>query len=249
MKAFFHALGFLTVLPVPAKYRAPDGHELSQSAAWFPAVGLVPGVLLALTAMAVKGGLAPQLGAIAAIIAITLITGAIHVDGLSDWADGLGGKTPEESYRIMKDSRVGSFGAIAIVLVMLAKYASFGRLFASGAGVGALIVIPVLARWALPITMWNAAHASATGGVASAFLTGESDFGKTVLRGTLVTFAICFIFFRLTFLWLFLVALAIAIGMRLDSKRRLGGVTGDVLGAQCELSETAMFIIAAQITG
>jgi adenosylcobinamide-GDP ribazoletransferase len=122
LRLFLTAIQFFTRLPVPA-WVGHSAEQLNQSSRYFPLVGIVVGVLaafvLSLCAQALPLSLAVGLSMVASI----LITGAFHEDGLSDFVDGMGGGyTKEKALAIMKDSRIGAYGAISLVMVLLLKY-------------------------------------------------------------------------------------------------------------------------------
>ncbi len=121
-EAFFGAVRFFTRLPVPA-WVGHSQEGLDRSARYFPLVGALVGVLSALTFLLVAEVLPVSLAVLASMLASLLITGAFHEDGLADTIDGLGGGwTRAEVLRIMKDSRIGSYGALALVLALLLKF-------------------------------------------------------------------------------------------------------------------------------
>ena len=244
MKALLYAIGFLTVLPVPAAFRTPREAEIAKAAVWFPMVGLIPGLILTASAIAVNHGAPSDIGAFVAVAATVIVTGALHIDGLGDFVDSFGGKSPEETYRIMKDSRIGTFGSLAIFFALLGKYIAFHRLFSNGAGFSAMALIPVISRWSLLLTIREGSHASPTGGASSAFLLHASS-SEILVKGTIVALIIFIPLSRFNHLWLWPIAVLIAMVMRFDARRRIGGITGDVLGAQCELAELLMFLILA----
>ncbi len=126
------ALSFLTIIPVP-RHRTADARELAQSMAWFPVVGLLLGGVLTGTALGLERFL-PAPGSAAILVAVlTAATRALHLDGLADTLDGLGGgSTREDSLRIMKDHAVGAFGAAGMVVALLLKYGLILSLLETG---------------------------------------------------------------------------------------------------------------------
>ena len=144
------ALSFLTVLPAGGHDAAPS---VSLGRAWFPAVGLLLGGLAGGALWLVSHATSPLVGAVAALAVLALLTGALHLDGLADAADGLlGGATPERRLEIMRDSRLGSFGAVVVVLVLLGDWAALAGMsplralaaLLAGAAMARLAVVCVL---------------------------------------------------------------------------------------------------------
>lgn len=147
------ALGFLTRLPLGGLARALD-HEMgppSEAMAVFPLVGLALGLLLALLDALLAATRLPLLSRdILLVVALVWFTGGLHLDGLMDTCDGLlGGRTPEQRLLIMRDSRVGSFGVLGGVCIILLKVGLLAGLPGGGARQAALLLAPLLGRWAL----------------------------------------------------------------------------------------------------
>jgi adenosylcobinamide-GDP ribazoletransferase len=158
VELFFCAVQFLTRLPTPALSRF-ESDWTTRSARWFPLVGQLVGGLSALVLLGAAQFWNSWIAALLAVGAGVLITGAFHEDGLADTADGLGGgQTPERRLEIMKDSRVGTYGVIALVLVLGLKIAALASLApaaaaiallaAHGAGRGAAVLVMRLSPYA-----------------------------------------------------------------------------------------------------
>ena len=126
--SFIVALQFLTSIPVPLK-REYTPREMGKSTLYFPVVGLIIGLTLA--GLHWLLGLLLPYGLVNAfiIIALVLLTGAIHLDGFADTCDGIAGhRTVEERWQVMRDSRVGAFGVVGVVLLLLVKYTALGSI-------------------------------------------------------------------------------------------------------------------------
>jgi adenosylcobinamide-GDP ribazoletransferase len=132
LEIFFAALRFFTRLPVPACV----GHsqqQLDRAARYFPLIGIIVGAIGALVTVAVAWALPMPLAILAGMAATLLVTGAFHEDGFADAVDGFGGGWEKARVlEIMKDSRIGSFGAIAICLMLLAKFHALAEIAARG---------------------------------------------------------------------------------------------------------------------
>ncbi|MFZ5448150.1 MAG: adenosylcobinamide-GDP ribazoletransferase [Thermodesulfobacteriota bacterium] len=227
------ALTFLTKLPWPWPGPA-DEAALARSMFWFPWVG----ALLGLGFWGAWLGLIkilPTPAAAALLLALTVfITGGLHLDGLADTADGLGGgHTPADSLRIMKDSRVGAFGVISLIVALLWKFALFSSLAAIEAR--SLLLYPVISRWGMVLLAYLSPYARPEGGLGQAMTLGVS---RQVAGGaSLSAGALSLALLGVKGLVLFGIAGLIVWMGSLYFQKRLGGITGDVLGAANEILE------------
>jgi adenosylcobinamide-GDP ribazoletransferase len=171
------------------------------------------------------------------LAATVLVTGALHEDGLADAADGFGGgATPERVLDIMKDSRIGSYGAVALILVMMTKVAALASLTRADTVV-ALIAAHTLSRWSSVPLLQRYAYLGSKG----AAFGGTVTIARTVVA-TVLGVAICVAVLR----WRAAVAMPVALAVTAAAggyfRRRLGGVTGDCLGATNQLVEIAVYL-------
>jgi len=237
------AIAFLTILParLPAELPA-DG--LKRSAGFFPLAGwLIGGFLAGCAWVFVWAGLPSLVSAVLLVICGAWLTRGLHLDGLADLLDGLGGgQTPERRLAIMKDSATGAFGVIGLVLLLVLKVACLAALVANEEEplFFALFAAPVAARWAMTTLACGVQYPRATG-------TGHAFVGKVGLRelalGTLLLAPLIW--------WNWSAGLIIlgaamlpAVWLRFKASKALGGVTGDVLGASCELGEMCGWLAA-----
>jgi len=239
MRGLAIAFGFLSRLPV-APGRVDDA-ELARALAWFPAVGAAFGAIGLGLAHALDAHLSATLVAILIVAASALISGGLHLDGLADVFDGLGGGRGDRArtLAIMRDPRVGAHGVTALVLVIAAKVAAVAALVAAGQG-WAIAGAPIAARWAVvPLVVYVPyARPQGTGRAMTDHGATRDVVGATILCAlALATLGARTIIPAIA---AFGVALAIAAWLY----RRLGGLTGDVYGAAIELAEVA-FLIAA----
>jgi adenosylcobinamide-GDP ribazoletransferase len=229
------ALTFLTKLPWP--WRGPaDAAALARSLFWFPWVG----ALLGLVFWGAWAGLQkflPTPAAAALLLTLTVwLTGGLHLDGLADTADGLGGgRTPAEALTIMKDSRVGAFGVISLVLVLLLKFSLFLSLAAPLGGTKVLLLYPVVSRWGMVLLAYLSPYARPEGGLGQAMTLGVSS--RVLAGASLSAGALAFLMLGVSGLALCTAAGALVWLGSLYFQHRLGGVTGDVLGAANEILE------------
>lgn len=235
------AVRFLTRLPVPG---APaDGGEMGRALAFFPLAGAALGGLAAGAAwLAVRLGLGPGVAAALLVALGAWLTGGLHLDGLADVADGLGGGRGDRarSLAIMRDSRIGSFGAAALGLALLVKVAAVAELLVRGSAPWALFCAPTLARF-LAVPLVVAFPYARPEGLGRAFHEGG---GARELWVAFALTALALPWFGLQVLLPSAAALVAAALLALGVHRRLGGLTGDAYGAAIELAELA-FLIAA----
>ncbi len=236
------ALRTLTVLTVPGK----DTDTFSTSLFWFPLVGLLIGILQA--SLAYFGHLVRwnELSAALVVLGGIALTRGMHADGLADMADGFwGGKSREAVLRIMKDPNVGSFGTIALCAVMLLKWIAILKLVELGA-FNIIVAGTLLARFVQVLLASSLPYARSEGGTAQAFVTGAGSLHIMVTSLVTLSFLI-FLFYTDLYALFAVVPAALAAGVMtgLVSHRKIGGVTGDVLGAGNEMTELFVWIAAA----
>jgi len=235
------AFGFLTRLPVGNG--SVDEADLGRSLGWFPAVGLAFGLLLAGAACLLHDHVPSTLLAVGLVALLAALSGGLHLDGLADVFDGLGGGRGdrERMLAIMRDSHIGAHGAAALVLLLAAKAAAVHEVLRAGSG-WALFCCPVVARWAaVPLlVLFPYARAQGLG-------RAMTDHGRPRhLVFATVLAAACVGWSGSRTLVPTASALIAALGLAVLMWRRLGGLTGDVYGATIELAELA-FLVAASL--
>lgn len=235
------AIQFLTLLPLPSrKGTAVTKEALAGSFAWFPVVGALQGALIASADYALSGLLPPTVRAGIVLLILALTNGGLHLDGLADTIDGLaGGKTPEERLRIMRDSAIGSVGAVFLGLVLLIQYSCLIEL-TGPVRFAAILLFPMAGRWSMVLLSSFSRYARAEGGIGEAF-TGAGL--STIIIATTLTALACIYLTGFPSLGI-LAALGLCSALiSRFFKSRLGGVTGDVFGFQCEVSETLFLVL------
>lgn len=240
LKDLHLALVFMTRLPWPSLSKDQSLDQLARAMRLFPLVGLIIGLLgsavFALTYQVLPSFLAATLAVVATIIA----TGALHEDGLADVADGFGGGTTRErKLEIMKDSRVGSFGVIAMALDLALRVGALAVLAGPMRAVIGLLVSHALGRTAIPFALYLLPPARTNG--------LGAGVGRPDLRISLTALLISLLILTLLLpLGVVLAVLAVSflagsavIGL---ARRHIGGQTGDVLGAIEQVTEIAVLL-------
>jgi adenosylcobinamide-GDP ribazoletransferase len=244
LSGFMVAWQFLTIIPVSRRHHdALVSDQLARSMMWFPAVGLAIGGLLVGAMWLFETFLARTVSDALAIVLLIALTRGLHLDGLSDTIDGWGGgRTPEQRLAIMRDSRIGAMGAMALIADLGLRYAGLSALPDQGRWL-AVASMPLVGRWVMAIAGLRMPYARPEGGMAQPFLNHlktEHVLGATIFAGIWLGWC-----FGLTgALSLLAVFAFMARGIALLSRRLCGGLTGDVFGLINEVAEVT-FLIAA----
>lgn len=237
------AVRFLTIVPVPGR-EATGADALGRAAWWFPAVGLALGACLVAADHLFAFLFPPLLGSILLIALWKVLTGGIHLDGLADVLDGLAGRNPELRLAIMRDSRIGVFGAAGLVLCFLISAGALDALPA-GRHPAMLLLAPVAGRLAPLLIGPLFPAATPAQGSGAAFLEGLSPWAAPVSVAGLWILAAA-----LLGPWgglLLSLALASVLLWAVFVASRLGGLTGDALGSSVEVGELATLVAAASL--
>jgi adenosylcobinamide-GDP ribazoletransferase len=237
MKNLFAAIRFITILPAGRS----EHFDALGMVPWFPVVGLLLGALLAVFDLAASHLWPVSAVSILDVILLAILTGAFHLDGLGDTADGLlSHRLRERILEIMKDSRIGVMGVVAVVSVLAVKWAGISGLGANRTAF--LILVPAYARCGMLFGMRALDYGRPQGGTALPF------FSRTLrLRNfwALIPVAILSLALGLPGLTLTIGFTAITAALVADYRRRLGCITGDMLGAMAEVTEAGLFLLAA----
>jgi adenosylcobinamide-GDP ribazoletransferase len=241
------AMTLLTAIPLPGgrKTGAPTRRVAAAAMTWAPVVGLLLGAAAAavLELAARPGHTGPLLAAVLAVTALALLTRGLHLDGLADLADGLGSRRPAEAaLAIMKRSDIGPFGVVTLVLTLGIQVAALAQAQALGRGVPAVVAAAVAGRlsltWAcrrgVPAARGSGLGALVAGTVppaipvalTAAALGGSFAFGMVILIAVAA-------------------GLAASLAVTVLAVRRLGGITGDVLGALVEITAAVCLVVTA----
>jgi adenosylcobinamide-GDP ribazoletransferase len=236
------AAAFLTRLPMPF----PEGAappNLARAQRLFPIVGAAIGLAVGLFCLGLRMVGLPDLAAAAlAVGAGAILTGALHEDGLADVADGFGGGSDKEAkLEIMRDSRLGTYGALILMVSFVTKLSALAVL-PDAVVVQSLIAAHALARGVLPVMSMNLTFARKDGLAANA---GRPDLATTVTAGAIALIIALLSLPLLDALLAALASCAVAAGMAVLAQRQIGGQTGDVLGAAEQLGETAILVLLA----
>jgi adenosylcobinamide-GDP ribazoletransferase len=241
MRGLVLAIRYLTILPVPGRRHAgPD--RLGRVAAWFPVVGAMLGVLLLATDWVATRLFPGLLGTLLTVTVWKLATGGLHLDGLADCLDGLMGRDREHRLAIMRDSRIGTFGAVGLILFLMLEIVAVAEL-PHAVRWRVLLVAPTVAR-AIPPVLARLFSAARNDGQGAAFVAGVGVGGAVLALAVALIVAVSAL--KVAGLIAAMVALGVTGVAAWVLVRRLGGLTGDVLGAAVEAAElTAVLTVLA----
>lgn len=244
MRQFFAALQFMTRLPVPPRWTAGLALDsYARGVIWLPAVGLVVGGVCGLVFVLTQPLFGTPLAALLAVVANAMVTGAFHLDGLADTCDGIfSARRREQMLEIMRDSRIGTNGALAMIFAIgLRTLAIMALNDRPGGALPYIIAAPCLSRALISLLMYRQRYARATGlgNVYIGKISGH-HFAVTLLLGLLLTLLFAGIHGGAAAL----IVLILAVGYRARINAVLGGQTGDTLGCGLELFEW-LFLLAA----
>uniref|UniRef100_UPI004056FB0A adenosylcobinamide-GDP ribazoletransferase n=1 Tax=Candidatus Electronema sp. TaxID=2698783 RepID=UPI004056FB0A len=237
--SFAAALRFLTLLPLPGRFGSSEA-ELAHAAPFFPLVGLLLGCIAAPAAQLLFHFLPPLPAAVLLTFLLLAFSGGLHLDGLADTADGFfSARSPERMLEIMKDSNIGTMGAVALIFLLLLKSSCLASLPADKA-LAAAFLMPIAGRTAILLLMALLPYAR-EGGLGSLFAVYfNSGSGWLASSGgfLLLTWA-AYAAAGPSGLSVVLATLLLTFLFALLCRCKIGGATGDTLGAACELAETA----------
>ncbi len=235
MRGFLAALRFLTLFPGGGRI-APE--DLERAPAWFPGIGLLLGAAAAAAdALGAAAGLPGFLRALAAVALLAAASGGLHLDGLADTADGFCGvRDRRQVLAVMQDSRIGTMGVLALFFVLAFKVASLQAMEPTLRW-RALLFAPLAGRCLMVLTLHRLPYAREEGGMATVFH-GRPQRQAAAVAATLFALSSLALFGPGS--GMFLVALPAGGAWLLSrwSRRRIGGATGDTLGATSEVAET-----------
>lgn len=244
MNRFILAWQLLTVIPL--KQLSWSREDLGSSMAFFPIVGFLLGSCLFVTNWLLTPFLPRPLVDLILLLVLAILTGGLHLDGFADTVDGLaGGASREEVLKIMQDGRVGAFAVVALIFLLGIKFLALDHLPVGIKG-QALILTPVIGRWAMVLSATVSKSARSEGGLGKPYLEPQRPMTFFIAS------AICFLI-ALVLLWwkgpLLMVAVGFFVLVVLASvQRRIGGITGDVLGAINEMSEVLALVLIVGIS-
>jgi adenosylcobinamide-GDP ribazoletransferase len=241
LRAGAGAVSFLTRIPVGSRLEL-EAEDVARGAVLFPVVGAGLGAVVGLIVVGLDARLSALLAAALAVALEAALTGAIHLDALADSADGLGAGSRERALEIMREPTIGAFGATALLLDLVVKTAALAAVAAGPRAILAAAAAYALGRTAPPALGWVLPYARPEAGSGSILTGGAGEVSRALGVGLGVGLAVAALGLRGIVLVGAAALGAAAVG--LVARQRLGGVTGDVLGAAAELATTLALVAA-----
>jgi adenosylcobinamide-GDP ribazoletransferase len=235
---FLAAWRFLTIVPLPFR-RENSEAEIGGSLVYFPVVGLVLGLLMAGLVWVFRLGFPNLVVAILLVLVLTVVTGAIHIDGLADTFDSLGGKDREERLQIMRDSHHGSFGVVSIAFIVLLKIALLTSIPSRWLLIS-VILFPAVGRWAMMYSVTSYPYARESG--LGTLFKKKASVAVFVL-GTVVILVVSAVLLHEWGVIAIVASLFVAMGISAFFNRQFGGLTGDNYGAVNEITEVTFLLV------
>ncbi len=247
---FLISLQFLTIIPPFPPFNKGgrwgitpiDEKSFGKSVIFFPLIGAFIGVLLVIISRLTSAFLPVSVSDAIVLAVLILVTGGLHVDGFADTIDAFaGGKNKDDVLRIMKDSRIGTFGVTGLIMLLLTKYISIQNLPVDTKYL-ILIAMPIFGRWSVLPMGSIFKYARIEGGTGKAF--AESIGLKEFIIGTLTALAIIVSLLKFKGFLMFIVIFIVTLIIGRYSEKKINGITGDVFGAAIELNELIVLILA-----
>ncbi|MCG8706844.1 adenosylcobinamide-GDP ribazoletransferase [Brenneria sp. 4F2] len=243
LRLFFATLQFMTRIPVPSRWT--QGLEMRQyvrGIVGFPFIGLIVGVIAGAVFVALSPWCGVPLAALAYVLALALVTGAFHLDGLADTCDGVfSARNREKMLEIMRDSRLGTNGGLALIFIVVAKVLAVSELALRGTSMLAVLTAAsVASRSAIVLLMYRQRYAREGQGLGNLYIgrVRGAEALITLAGGALLTGLLG----HGGALRAFVVTLFVVWLMGCYLRRRLGGQTGDTMGAAEEVGELAFLL-------
>lgn len=236
MNGFIQAISLLSIIPT-GRWNREGRYDPACAAPWFPTVGLLFGLLLVGAHRLLMCFFPPVVSAVALVGSWALLSGGLHLDGLCDSGDGLlAAASRERRLEIMKDPRVGSFGAITLILYLMLQTATIAAL-PEKASYG-LLLAPIMGRWLILLaTTQPQARAGGMGASMAGIIRGRS-----LATAAIVPLAAC-VCGGVRSVIAVIVAHAVAALVFHVSRKRLGGVTGDIYGLTVQTTELSVLLV------
>lgn len=239
IRNFITALQFLTIFPISRKHEITEAN-MAKSMAYFPLIGFILGVFLIYVDKALSLAFPHTIANALLLVVFVLATRALHIDGLADTFDAvMGGYDKASRLRIMKDSGVGTAGALGIFFVLLVKYLCLNELPLLYKA-EALLTAPLLSRWSHILMAFRAKYGRDEG-------MGRAFVGHLRLGGVIAaSIATILLTAWISGLWTIYLVIGVALFtflIRLYAVRMFGGVTGDVIGAVSEMNEVLILLL------
>ncbi|KAF0134970.1 MAG: cobalamin 5''-phosphate synthase/cobalamin synthase [Candidatus Saganbacteria bacterium] len=244
MKNLLTAIQFLTRIPVPGQV---GNGKMSRSMPYFPAVGLLIGGILVIINLTLSPFFPRLLVDVLLLITLILVTGAFHLDGFADTIDGFyAGRSKEEALKIMRDARIGAMAVIGLICLLGLKLALLYEIPEMFKSIS-LLVMPVIGRWMMALSGAVSAYARSSGGLGEAFTNrvGLKDF----IYASFLPVVLILGLLQIRGIILIFLAVIFTLCLTAYIKKKIGGMTGDTLGAVNEIVEVMVLLSILMMAG
>lgn len=233
------AFQFLTILPISLPRKAEES-DFGKSTSFFPVVGLAQGLILLFIYKLFSLVLPEPVVNVLVLLSLVILAGGLHVDGFCDTVDGLAGRRGrDEALHIMKDSSVGAFTSVGVMLLFLMKYAGLISL-PVGHRSGVIVAMPVFSLWSMVLLARLHHYARVEGGTGKAFV--EHTGNRELATASLITLVVTLVAMSYIGLLVYFLIFMVTLFMGEYFRQRLGGVTGDALGAAKEVNDALVLL-------
>jgi adenosylcobinamide-GDP ribazoletransferase len=245
MRLYLIAIQFLTIIPLPFSVRCEE-KDLGRSMSFFPLAGLTLGAILVglnyILSLFLPRGIVDLL----LIAALSVITGILHLDGLADVCDAFAARGGKERFlAVMKDSHTGAAGAVGLILALFLKYEVLLNIPVDMKR-QALFLFPMMARFT-QVQMAVGSRKARNEGLGTTFVGGAGWIQMLVAVATTLAFSLLLL--GITGLWVFIAAYALTWSLKAWFHRKMGGVTGDIIGFTNELNEILCLLLIVALSG
>lgn len=231
------ALQFLTIIRI--KNMDVDEKKLANSIIYFPVIGLGLGLVLVVANIILSKTFPSTITSAILVSLLAILTGGLHLDGLADTFDAIGsGKNKEQMLKVMRDSNIGSIGAMSLILIIILKITMLSAFMSRNQ---ALISMLVLGRWSMVLPMFLFKYAHEDEGKAKIFIEGTNL--KKVILSSAFTLVIILLVLKFKGLNLFIVTGFFSLIFAWFLSKKIGGITGDTLGAINEITEVLTLFV------
>jgi adenosylcobinamide-GDP ribazoletransferase len=239
MKNFILILQFMTRIPININLEVKR-EDFGKSVVYFPLVGFIVGLFDLLVFYISSRLFPPMISSVFVVLSHIVITGGLHLDGLGDTVDGIySGRDKERILEIMKDSRTGTFGVLALIIILLFRFAILVSLRGESL-YRAVVIAPIIARTLMSLLMYKRPYAREKQGLGDLFI------GQITRKTLIITLILGTIFTIIMGSYRGIIAMVVAVifvlGFRSYVEKRIGGITGDILGASVEISEIIVLL-------
>ncbi|MEF9933995.1 MAG: adenosylcobinamide-GDP ribazoletransferase [Clostridium sp.] len=244
MDRFLLIVQFMTRIPIKKSFDVTVD-DFRMGVRYFPIIGLIVGVITGFFVYVSSYVFSPFLAGFIGMVSYVITTGGLHLDGFSDTCDGIfSGREKDKILTIMSDSRLGTFGGVGLIVLLLGKMTLYTEALLSGSlryGIGIIIASSIVSRGVVTFYMYNRKYAKENSGLGDLFI------GK-ITKKELIINQVIFICLSLIIWWKFIfiypLVAGIMIFIRNKIEKLLGGLTGDILGFSIELSEVIFLVLA-----